>query len=165
MIDQLNKEIDGLLREGSSKKDILKKFESSEDLEEVAFVLNEYPSLEKRKKFLLLHLFLTAVLLTMTGLKIMAAADIGGINLVFLMAMIVPAINMYVLQKLFRFRRTGYQFLFILSIIALFHAENHHLFEISMIGMMIILSGILYLKVFPKKEIVKISTTSESKDD
>jgi len=92
----------------------------------------------------------------MTLIKLWGAAAIGGVNLVFFMALVVPAINFYVLKKLLRFRRIGYQFLFILSLIALFHPENHHILEMSLTVAMILLSGFLYLRVFPKAEMILI---------
>jgi len=152
MTDPLEQEIDRLLREGGNRKKIWNSLKDSEDRDTLAYLLNEYPSLAKRRKFLVLHLLLTAILVIMTLMKLWAAAAIGGVNLAFFLALVVPAINFYILKKLLRFRRTGYQFLFILSIIALFHPENHHVLEMSLTVAMILMSGFLYLRMFPKAE-------------
>lgn len=165
MVDPLVKKIDHLLREGQTKKNIWNKLKDSEDSEEVAFLLNERPTLKNRKNFLLLHLPLTAILVILTGKKLFAAAAIGQVSIAFFLALVVPFINIYILKKLLRFHRDGYKFLFILSILALFHKENHMVLETTLLGVMIFLSGFLYLKMFPKKENIKIPKQQAKKDD
>ena len=149
MTDTLDKKIDLLLKEGGNGKTIWNSLKDTEDREELAS-LNEFPSLAKRRKYLALHLLLSAILAIMTLMKLWGAAAISGVNLAFFMALVVPAINIYLLKKLLRFRRDGYQFLFILSIIALSQPENHHTLEMSLTAAMILLSGFLYIRVFPK---------------
>ena len=99
---------------------------------------------------------LAAILVIMTGLKLFAAIGIGQVNLYFLLALVVPIINIYVLKKILRFQRTGYQYLFVLSFLSVFQPENHRFIEISLLGIMLFLSGFLYLRMFPKKELLKL---------
>ena len=165
MTDTLDKKIDLLLKEGGNGKTIWNSLKDTEDRDELAYLLNEFPSLAKRRKYLALHLLLSAILVIMTLMKLWGAAAISGVNLAFFMALVVPAINIYLLKKLLRFRRDGYQFLFILSIIALFQPENHHTLEMSLTAAMILLSGFLYIRVFPKAERIIIPKKPDNLDE
>jgi hypothetical protein len=120
------------------------------------------PTLKNRQTFLLLNLPLAALLLIMTGIKLFAAMSIGQANYLFFLSLVVPMINIYVLKKILRFRRTGYQYLFVLSFLSLFQPENHRLIEIMIIGVMLFLSGFIYLRMFPKKERLKLPSKADN---
>jgi len=155
MSGELRTKVENLLRQGKEKQWIWQNFKSTEDCEQLLFLLNELPTKKKRQAFLLLNLPLAGILLTMTCLRILNAIAIGTINIYFFLALVVPIINIYVLKKILRFRRTGYLYLFVLSGIALFQPENHRFLEVTMLGIMLFLSAFLYLRMFPKKEIIK----------
>ncbi len=156
MAKKLREKIDGLLREGKKKNQLWQSLKGSENHKELVFLLNDLPTLENRQTFLLLNLPLAAMLVIMTGLKLFATIGIGQVNLYFFLALVVPIINIYVLKKILRFQRTGYQYLFVLSFLSVFQPENHRFIEISLLGIMLFLSGFLYLRMFPKKELIKL---------
>ncbi|MBU0481537.1 MAG: hypothetical protein KKG47_10575 [Proteobacteria bacterium] len=147
--------IEHLLGEGKTKDQVWRNLKETENQEELVFLLNDLPTLKNRRAFLLLNLPLCALLVIMTGMKLFAAVAIGQINYLFFLAMVVPMINVYLLKKILRFRRTGFLYLFVLSFLSLFQPENHRLLEVVLLGVILFLSGFLYLKMFPKKERLK----------
>ncbi len=155
MATALSDKIDRLLREGKPKRRIWQELKGSENREELLFLVNDLPTLQKRRTFLLLNLPLAAILLIMTGIKLLDAMAIGTVNLHFFLSLVVPIINIYVLKKILRFRRTGYLYLFVLSVLALFQPQNHRFLELTLLGIMLFLSGFLYLRMFPEKEAIK----------
>lgn len=156
MAEKLDKKIDNLLREGKSKNQVWQNLKGSENHKELVFLLNDTPTIKKRQTFLLLNLPLAAILLIMTCIKLLAAVDIGQPNIYFFLSLVVPIINIYVLKKILRFQKTGYQYLFVLSFLSLFQPENHQFLEVTLLGVILFLSGFLYLRMFPKKEIIKL---------
>ncbi|MDT8334981.1 MAG: hypothetical protein RQ753_04730, partial [Desulfurivibrionaceae bacterium] len=95
------------LREGGSRSRIWRELKDSENREELRFLLNDLPTAERQRVFYPATLLLAALLLIMTGIKVFDAIAIGTPNLYFFLALIVPIINIYVLKKILRFRRTG----------------------------------------------------------
>jgi hypothetical protein len=156
MAKELTKKVEHLLREGKTKDQVWRNLKGNENHEKLVFQLNDQPTLKNRQTFLLLNLPLAALLLIMTGIKLFAAMSIGQANYLFFLSLVVPMINIYVLKKILRFRRNGYQYLFVLSFLSLFQPENHRLIEIMIIGIMLFLSGFIYLRMFPKKERIKL---------
>lgn len=156
MSKQLREKIDRLLRDGKRKDRIWQSLKGSENHEELVFQLNDQPTLKNRQTFLLLNMPLATILAIMTGIKLFAAVAIGQASLYFFLSLVVPIINIYVLKKILRFQRTGYQYLFVLSFLSLFQAENHRFLEVTLLGVMLFLSGFLYLRMFPKKELIKL---------
>ena len=156
MAKKLSEKIDRLLREGKGKSQVWQSLKGSENHEQLLFQLNDQPTLKRRQTYLLLNMPLAAILLIMTCMKLFAAASIGQANLYFFLSLIVPIINIYVLKKILRFQRTGYQYLFVLSVLALFQPENHQFLEVTLLGVMLFLSGFLYLRMFPKEEIIRL---------
>lgn len=163
MATKLSKTIDRLLREGKGKEQIWRSLKNSENPEELTFLLNNQPTLKNRRTFLLLNLPLAAILLIMTGLKFFASVAIGQPNIPFFLSLVVPIINIFVLKKIMRFERTGYQYLFVLSFLSLFQPENHRFLEITLLGVMLFLAGFLYLRMFPRKEL--IASPGKDKND
>lgn len=156
MASKLSTDIEQLIRGGKNKARIWQSLRGTENQVELLFLLNDTPTLKNRQAHLLLNLPLAAILLIMTGLKVFAAVGIGQPNLYFFLAMVVPLINIFVLKKILRFRRTGYQYLFVLSFLSLFQPENHRFLEVTLLGVMLFLSGFLYLRMFPKAELLKL---------
>lgn len=162
MSQKSRKAIDRLLRDGKRKERIWQSLKDSMDQEELVFQLNDLPTLKNRQTFLLLNMPLAAILVIMTGLKLSASVGIGQANMYFFLSLVVPIINIYVLKKILRFQRTGYQYLFVLSFLSLFQPENHQFLEVSLLGVMLFLSGVLYLRMFPKKELIKLPQKAEN---
>ena len=162
MAKKLSEKIDRLLREGKGKSQVWQSLKGSENHGQLLFLLNDQPTLKRRQTYLLLNMPLAAILLIMTCMKLFAAASIGQANLYFFLSLIVPIINIYVLKKILRFQRTGYQYLFVLSVLALFQPENHQFLEVTLLGVMLFLSGFLYLRMFPKEEIIRIPSKAEN---
>ena len=162
MAKKLSEKIDRLLREGKGKSQVWQSLKGSENHGQLLFQLNDQPTLKRRQTYLLLNMPLAAILLIMTCMKLFAAASIGQANLYFFLSLIVPIINIYVLKKILRFQRTGYQYLFVLSVLALFQPENHRFLEVTLLGVMLFLSGFIYLKMFPKKEIIRLPQKAEN---
>lgn len=155
MAEKLGEKIERLLREGMDKQRIWQNLRKSEDNVQLVFLLNDLPTLRNRQTFLLLNLPLAAILLIMTGIKLFAVVSLGRIDFYFFLSLVVPMINIYVLKKILRFRRTGYLYLFVLSFLALFQPENHRTLEVVLLGLMLFLSGLLYLRMFPRQELLK----------
>ncbi len=156
MAKTLRGKIDGLLREGKKKHQLWQSLKGSENHKELIFLLNDLPTLKNRQTFLLLNMPLAAMLVIMTGIKLFAAISLGQVNIYFFLALVVPIINIYVLKKILRFQRTGYQYLFVLSFLSVFQPENHRFLEVLLLGVMLFLSGFLYLRMFPKNEMIKL---------
>jgi len=162
MANKLSDKIEHLLREGKKKHQIWNSLKGSENQASLVYLLNDLPTLKNRQTYLLLNMPLAAILLIMTGIKLFAAASIGQANLYFFLSLVVPIINIYVLKKILRFQRTGYQYLFVLSFLSLFQPENHRIIEVTLLGVMLFLSAFLYLRVFPKKELFKLSPKAKN---
>lgn len=107
---------------------------------------------ELRKKYRILNYLLIAVLVVLTCKKTLAVILIGSFHPYNLAGLVVPIINIFFIRLLLMYQKSGYQFLFLLSILALFHPENRQLIESSLHLVMIIMSAHLYIKLFPKEE-------------
>ena len=64
-------------------------------------------------------------------------------------SLVVPIINIYVLKEILRFHRLGFQYLFVLSCLALLLPENRQPLELFLTLGMIVLSGYLFRTLFP----------------
>jgi hypothetical protein len=149
MSDETRKTISVLLMNGKGRKQIYDQLKSQEDPARLAFLLNNEALLKDRKKYQYVNL-LTAILLAwLTAIKVLDAMAFGRFDLYWLASLVVPLINLYVLRKILRFQRIGYQFLFVISCLALLRPENRQLPEIMIIVMLLGLSGFLYFKMFP----------------
>ncbi len=156
MASELEKKIDGLLLAGEGKKNIWQKLKKNEP-HKILFYINNISHPADRKKFLLVNLILVLALTFITVKKLLTAFSFGAVDISLFLSLVVPTINIYVLQEILRFHRMGYRFLFVLSCLSLVQPENHHAQELGILLLMIVLSGFLYKKMFPEKDVIKVS--------
>lgn len=159
MTDTLKKQVLRELKTRTAKKAILNRLSTRENRDELVFLLNNLPLEKWRKKYLLLNWLLAAILLFLTwkilyrtAWLFMATQSQGPFNPLLLLELIVPAINFYMLRKCLGFQRQGYQFLAVLTVLALFRPENRGAPELYMYLVMLALTGLLYFGLFPKNE-------------
>ncbi|HIJ78944.1 MAG: hypothetical protein OEY01_07725 [Desulfobulbaceae bacterium] len=156
MADRIEKEIESLLGQGQRKANILARLEGDQaQRPKVVFYLNNISMPGDRKKYQLYNLVLAGLLTFVTAKKLIATFSFGKIDLFLLISLIVPAVNIYLLREILRFRRLGYQFLFVVSVLAMVHPENHFIPEATMQVAIIVLSGFLYVKLFPTAKMIK----------
>ena len=155
MADKLEKQIDAMMQNEESKQSIYTKFDNPDTRAKLIFYLNNKSLLSRRHKYMWINLFLGVVLLAMTLKRLLAIADAGHFDFYLLADFIVPTINFYILRELFLFHRTGYQFLVILTGLSLFYAENRMIPDLLINLGMMGLGAFLYLKLFPKNELIK----------
>jgi hypothetical protein len=151
MTEKIEEQIERLLQEGKGKKKIWEDLKGREDQHKLLFYLNNISLPKERRKYQYLNLALVTVLVFLTAKKLIAAFSFGKFDPWLLLMLVVPIVNLYVLREILRFRKIGYQFLFILSILALLQPENHFRQEATLLVVMIGLSGYLYLRLFPKQ--------------
>ncbi|MGV1098834.1 hypothetical protein ACUUL3_05425 [Thiovibrio sp. JS02] len=152
MAEKIEEKIERLLQEGKSRLAILSELKGKEDPQKLLFYINNVSRPADRKKYQVHNLALVLVLTFVTTKKLITAFSFGALDLFLLISLVVPVINIYLLREILRFRKIGYQFLFVLSILSVLHPENHFPREAALLGSMIGLSGFLYFKMFPKKE-------------
>lgn len=159
MADPLEKQIDAMLQNGESKQSIFTKFDNSDSRPRLTFFLNNKSILSRRHKYMWINLFLGVALLGMTIKLLLGVADTisaGGVGFYLLALFIVPTINFYILREIFKFHRTGYQFLTVLTGLSLLiYPENRIMPDIFINLGMIALSIFLYINLFPKNELLK----------
>ncbi|MBU4261605.1 MAG: hypothetical protein KKC76_06950 [Proteobacteria bacterium] len=156
MADKFEKEIEELLQKGKSKTAIWEMFRNDKEPLKVLFYLNNSSLPRDKKKFQVINLLLAIVLLFMTSKKLITAFSFGALDIFLVLSLVVPVINIYVLREILRFHRIGYQFLFVLSCLALLQPENHHEQELFILGLLIGLSGYLYRRMFQVKDKITI---------
>lgn len=155
MAESIEKKVEELLMQGMGKREIYNRLKKSRDTHKLTFYINNIATVAARKRFQYLNLLLVTPLIFITAKKLIGIFSFGMMGVTVLLSLVVPVINIYVLREVLRFRRLGYQFLFIISILSLLQPENHFLPEFSTFVFMIILSGYLYFHVFPKNEIIQ----------
>lgn len=162
MADALEKQIDLMLQNGESKKSIFTKFDKPDTQARLLFFLNNKSLLSRRHKYMWANLLLGIVLLGMTMKLLLGIADtisMRGLGIYLLADFIVPTVNFYILRELFLFHRTGYQFLVILTSLSLIIYSNNRLMPDLLINLCLIgLGAFLYLKLFPKSEILRVAS-------
>ena len=159
MAEPLEKQIEAMLQNGEGKKAIFTKFDNPDVRARLLFYLNNKSLISRRHKYMWINLFLGVTLLAMTIRLLLGVADTisqGGVGWYLLAEFIVPTINFYILRELFLFHRTGYQFLVILTSLSLFYSSNRVMPELFINLGMIALGAFLYLKLFPRNEILKV---------
>ena len=159
MIDSLEKQVRNELNKGRSKKNILKKLATDENREDLGWYLDQYPTDKKRKKVLWLNYLLILVILVVTIKKLyfialmqLNAISVNQFTPLLLVELLVPAINFYILTKIIRCYRQGYQFAAVLALLALLRPENRIMPDLIMYVVMTTLSVFLLLHLFPKQE-------------
>jgi hypothetical protein len=159
MADPLERQVLAELKSGAAKTTILKKLASGDNRDDLVWYLNHYPTGRGRSQNLLINWLLIIVLLALTVKKLyfialvqLNALAIGQFSPLLLVDLIVPAVNFFVLTKIIRFNRQGYQFMAVLGVLALVRAENRVMPDLAMYLVIIGLSLFLLLRLFPKQE-------------
>lgn len=155
MVDKLALELEQQLLQGKSKKNIWRELDKDSNKEKARFYLNNSAELADRQALQLINLCLAIILAFLTFKKLLTAFSFGRLDVFFFTSLVVPIINIYILKEILRFRRLGFQYLFILSCLALVLPENRQPLELFLTLGMILLSAFLYLKLFPKKKEIK----------
>lgn len=155
MAADLEKQIELLLQQGKGKEEIYRQLEGQESQSALIFHLNNLSLPADRRKVPVPNLMLSTLLLFITAKKLIGAFAFGVFDLWLLLMLVVPIINIYVLRQILRFRRLGYVFLFVLSVLALLQPENHHPQEALLLLLMSGLSGFLYLRLFPRNRMLR----------
>lgn len=152
MTNDIEKEVEALLRQGMSKERIWRKMKKETNPHKALFYINNSSLPRDRKRYQVINLVLALALTFLTAKKLITAFSFGTLDIYLLLGLVVPIINIYILREILRFHRIGYKFLFILSILSLLQPENHHSQELFLLGLLIGLSGFMYRKLFPEKE-------------
>jgi len=156
MADSLDKQVEQLLQEGKSKGAIYTRLAGPDNRAKLVFSLNNKSLLLRRKENMWINIFLAAALLGMTLKRLLAISVTGNFDFYLVFDFIVPTINFYVLREILLFQRTGYQFLAVLTGLALFHTENRMFPDLLINLGMIALAAFLYYRMFPKDEILSL---------
>ncbi len=153
MKDELNDQVDLLLSEGKDRFQIWKRLKDNENRFKLRNFLNSKALLKDKKAYRYLNIFLSLILLFVTTGKILGVVyGVKGIEALILL--VVPVINMYVLKEILFFRRNGYLFLCVLSVLSFVSPENWQFPEFLFVLAMIAISAFLYLKMFPKDTLI-----------
>ncbi len=162
MIDPLENQVLSELKKGTGKQNILNNLETEDNRDDLVWYLNHFPTGKGRKDHQWINWLLIIVLLALTIMKLyeIAQLQIKAINLdmfkpMLLLDLVVPAVNFFVLSKMIRFQRQGYEFMAVLGVLALVLEQNRHMPYLGMYLVIIGLSVFLLLRMFPKKERVK----------
>lgn len=154
MSGSLDKQVEEQLRLGKGKKKIYKRLQTPENRPKLTFYLNNKTTLRRRKDFMWINLFLCAALLGMTVRRLLAISYTGHFDFFLFFDFVVPTINFYILREVLLFQRTGYQFLAILTGLALVYPQNRIMPDLLINIGMIALAVFLYFRMFPQKEII-----------
>jgi len=145
------------LASGKDKQAVLAQLSRNHDRDEVLYHLNNLPDKKSLRRYFWPGRLLCLLLLAITVKKLydmaliqLAAASMHRFSPLLLLDLIVPAINFYILTKLWRFERQGYLFMIILGILALVRPENRVQPDIWAYLAIILLSLFLFKKLFPK---------------
>ena len=147
------------LAAGKRKQQVLAELSRKHDREEVLYILNNIPDEGRRKRYLWFNRLLCLLLFIITVKKLydmailqLTAVAVHQFSPLLLLDLIVPMINFYVLSKIIRFHRQGYQFMVVLGVLALVRPENRISpdlwFYLAVIG----LSFFLLKQFFPKTQ-------------
>ena len=159
MADQLEQQVLAELKKGVGKQNIVRKLVTEDNRDDLVWYLNHLPTCRGRKDNQWINWLLVIVLLALTIKKLyfiamlqLNAAAINQFSPVLLLELIVPAINFFVLSKIIRFHRQGYQFMTVLGILALVRPDNRVMPDLSMYLVIVGLSALLLLRLFPKQD-------------
>jgi len=152
-------EIRTCLRQGLSRKDILRRLSDRHERDDLLFLLNNLPEENQRRRFLFLNILLCLTLLGLTFKQLYATATLqlaaraaDQFTPLLLLDLIVPMIHFYILAQLARFQRQGYQMMLILGGLALLRPENRILPDLAAYGVIISLSALLLVCLFPRSQ-------------
>lgn len=162
MIDPLEKQVLGELKKGTGKESILKKLETRDNRDDLVWYLNHLPTGKSREDHQWINWLLVIVLLTLSVMKLyeiarlqLKAMHYDMFTPMLMLDLVVPAVNFFVLNKIIRFQRQGYEFMIVLGVLALVLADNRLMPYLAMYLAIIGWSVFLLLRMFPKKERVK----------
>ncbi|HEB69356.1 MAG TPA: hypothetical protein ENI88_07025 [Desulfobulbus sp.] len=147
------------LGRGFKKQEILARLSKKGDRDDLIFFLNNLPEEGQRKRYLWVNRLLCLLLAVLTVGKLYAAAMLqlaaisaGEFSPLLLLDLIVPMINFYILYKIIRFQRQGYQFMIVLGVLAFVRPENRIQPDLALYLCVTALSVFLLLRLFPKAE-------------
>lgn len=152
MRQPLEKEIKKLLWKDKSKEEVYKVLVTETNKPELIHLLNNLPTKNRRTKTFLITLFLVVLLALLTTKQLLFIYLHENSNVSLILGFIGPIIHVYIMRELLLSHRLAYQILPLLSILALFRLENRILPDAYMYISMAVLSGVLYLFLFPKSE-------------
>lgn len=155
MATDVERRIGRLLAAGKTKREVAAILSRDMEREDFDRFLRNQTELSVKETCQGLNLLLLAVLAVVTFYKLGRLfggfADTGIDNLIVAAwRFVVPAVNVYLLWLVYRFHRLGYLFLFVLSVLTLLRPDHHSLVGLVQTIPLILLSGYLYLKLFPK---------------
>ena len=155
----LEKKALGMLHSGTDKKTVLRELATEENRDELLILLNNLPTETRRRQNIWLNWMLLIFLFAVTSKKIyqialliMASLSYDQFSPLLLLNLIVPAVNFYILREILFFRRRGYLFLTVISILALLRPENRVLPDLYLYPSMAAIAVFLLLRMFPGKE-------------
>ena len=156
MKDELNTQIDGLLAKGKDRFEIWKRLKNNENQAALRHLLNNKALLREKRTYRYLNIFLCLILLFVTIGKILGVVeDIRLARGIYIFIFLIePAVNMYILKEIIFFKRTGYQFLFVVSLLSLLYQGNREFPAVLFTAAMILISVFLYVKIFPNKKLI-----------
>jgi len=147
------------LGQGRKKQEILTRLSKKGDRDDLIFYLNNLPEEQQRRQYLWVNRLLCLLLTVLTVGKLyvmarlqLAAMGSGQFSPLLLIDLIVPMINFYVLSKILRFHRQGYQFMIVLGVLAFVRPENRAQPDLTLYLCITALSILLLLRLFPKKD-------------
>ncbi len=150
------------LAAGRDKKIILRELARNHDRDEVLYHLNNLPDTESLRRYFWPGRLLCLLLFGITVKKLydmalvqLAAAAAHQFSPLLFLDLIVPAINFYILTKLWRFERQGYLFMIILGVLALVRPENRIQPDLWIYLAIIALSLFLFKRLYPKDKFLK----------
>jgi hypothetical protein len=152
MRQTLEKEIKVLLQKNQSKKVVYKTLATDTNGRELTNLLNSLPLGDRRKKTFFITLFLVILLTLLTTKQVLFIYLHENSNVSLILGFIAPIIHIYIIRELLLSHRLAYQILPLLSILALFRPENRIIPDMYMYICMAVLSGLLYLFLFPKSD-------------
>lgn len=150
----LEEKIEEALLAGESRRQIIERFKQDEDPHKLLFHANNISHPAIRGKYVYLNLLLGLILLFITSKKMLTIFQFGAIDLFFFLSLVPVVINFYLLREILRFRRIGYHFLLVLAPLSLLLPENRIYPELPLILVMTALTAFLFLKMFPRRELV-----------
>ena len=157
MAKALDKQVEALLQEGVSKLDIFNRLKDPDNRAKLIFFLNNKSLVVRRKKYMWINIVLCVLLFGMTLKRLLAISATSNFDFLLLFDFIVPTIHFYILRELLLFQRTGYMFLAVLTGLGVVaYAENRVLPDLPINLCMIGIAIFLYLRMFPKKELLKL---------
>lgn len=155
MRQTLEKEIKILLQKNQSKRAIFKTLATATNKNDLTHLLNNLPLGSRKKKSSLITLLILVLLILLTIKQFLFVFLHESSNVSLILGLIGPIIHIYIIRELLLSHRVAYQVLPLLSVLALLRPENRILPDMYMYICMAVLSGALYLFLFPKKELTQ----------